>query len=136
MPPARRSATTTTAIAGAGKLSFCADKTAANYKEVNRLRRYLSERARSSRATKTGTCAARTSAALGRLKRARHVALLPYARRSTSAPSSSGRSLPGAPRASGDNAVITGLVLLGGGIAAGAFGSLRGSVAASSSCRC
>ena len=38
--------------------SFCADKTVAiDYKEVNRLRRYLSERAKIEPRRKTGTCA-------------------------------------------------------------------------------
>jgi small subunit ribosomal protein S18 len=38
--------------------AFCADKTAQiDYKEVNRLRRYLSERARIEPRRKTGTCA-------------------------------------------------------------------------------
>ncbi len=39
--------------------SFCADKTVViDYKEVNRLRRYLSERAKIEPRRKTGTCAA------------------------------------------------------------------------------
>jgi ribosomal protein S18 len=41
--------------------SFCADKTVViDYKEVNRLRRYLSERAKIEPRRKTGTCACRS----------------------------------------------------------------------------
>ena len=66
--------------------SFCADKTVViDYKEVNRLRRYLSERAKIEPRRKTGTCAAHQRELAIALKRARHVALLPYAP-STSAP--------------------------------------------------
>jgi small subunit ribosomal protein S18 len=40
--------------------AFCADKTVQiDYKEVNRLRRYLSERAKIEPRRKTGTCAPR-----------------------------------------------------------------------------
>ncbi len=60
--------------------SFCADKaTAIDYKEVNRLRRYLSERAKIEPRRKTGTCAQHQRQLSIALKRARHVALLPYA---------------------------------------------------------
>jgi small subunit ribosomal protein S18 len=60
--------------------AFCADKSAAiDYKEVNRLRRYLSERAKIEPRRKTGTCAEHQRALSIALKRARHVALLPYA---------------------------------------------------------
>src|SRR6188508_364764 len=60
--------------------SFCADKTVSiDYKEVNRLRRYLSERAKIEPRRKTGTCAAHQRELSVALKRARHVALLPYA---------------------------------------------------------
>src|SRR5436853_6183346 len=60
--------------------AFCADKTVViDYKEVNRLRRYLSERAKIEPRRKTGTCAAHQRELAVALKRARHVALLPYA---------------------------------------------------------
>ena len=60
--------------------AFCADKTVLiDYKEVNRLRRYLSERAKIEPRRKTGTCAAHQRELAVALKRARHVALLPYA---------------------------------------------------------
>ena len=50
-----------------------------DYKEVNRLRRYLSERAKIEPRRKTGTCAAHQRELAVALKRARIVALLPYA---------------------------------------------------------
>jgi len=60
--------------------AFCADKTVSiDYKEVNRLRRYLSERAKIEPRRKTGTCAGHQRELAIALKRARHVALLPYA---------------------------------------------------------
>ena len=60
--------------------AFCADKTTLiDYKDVNRLRRYLSERAKIEPRRKTGTCAGHQRELAVALKRARHVALLPYA---------------------------------------------------------
>jgi small subunit ribosomal protein S18 len=60
--------------------ALCADKTVQiDYKEVNRLRRYLSERAKIEPRRKTGTCAGHQRELAVALKRARHVALLPYA---------------------------------------------------------
>jgi small subunit ribosomal protein S18 len=60
--------------------TFCADKTVMiDYKEVNRLRRYLSERAKIEPRRKTGTCANHQRQLAVALKRARIVALLPYA---------------------------------------------------------
>ena len=60
--------------------AFCADKTVLiDYKEVNRLRRYLSERAKIEPRRKTGTCARHQRMLTVALKRARHVALLPVA---------------------------------------------------------
>jgi small subunit ribosomal protein S18 len=60
--------------------AFCADKTSQiDYKEINRLRRYLSERAKIEPRRKTGTCAEHQRQLSTALKRARHVALLPYA---------------------------------------------------------
>lgn len=60
--------------------TFCADKSPAiDYKEVNRLRRFLSERAKIEPRRKTGTCAQHQRELSVALKRARHVALLPYA---------------------------------------------------------
>ena len=46
--------------------AFCADKTVQiDYKEVNRLRRYLSERAKIEPRRKTGTCAEPPARAVG-----------------------------------------------------------------------
>ncbi len=60
--------------------AFCADKSKTiDYKEVNRLRRYVSERAKIEPRRKTGTCAQHQRALAVALKRARHVALLPIA---------------------------------------------------------
>jgi small subunit ribosomal protein S18 len=60
--------------------TFCADKSKTiDYKEVNRLRRFISERAKIEPRRKTGTCAQHQRALAVALKRARHVALLPYA---------------------------------------------------------
>ena len=60
--------------------AFCADKSKSiDYKEVNRLRRYVSERAKIEPRRKTGTCAQHQRALATALKRARHVALLPVA---------------------------------------------------------
>ncbi len=60
--------------------AFCADKAShIDYKEVNRLRRYLSERAKIEPRRKTGTCAEHQRQLSVALKRARQVALLPYA---------------------------------------------------------
>jgi small subunit ribosomal protein S18 len=60
--------------------AFCADKsTHIDYKEVNRLRRYLSERAKIEPRRKTGTCAGHQRELSIALKRARLVALLPNA---------------------------------------------------------
>ena len=59
--------------------AFCADKTVQiDYKEVNRLRRYLSERAKIEPRRKTGTCARHQRALTMAIKRARFVALLPF----------------------------------------------------------
>ncbi|MGH7881851.1 MAG: 30S ribosomal protein S18 [Candidatus Dormibacteraceae bacterium] len=50
-----------------------------DYKEVNRLRRFLSERAKILPRRVTGTCARHQRTLTVALKRARHIALLPYA---------------------------------------------------------
>ena len=72
---------TTSAIAAAARSAPSAPTSRASidYKEVNRLRRYLSERAKIEPRRKTGTCAQHQRALSVALKRARHVALLPYA---------------------------------------------------------
>lgn len=58
---------------------FCADKLpAVDYKDLGRLRTFLSDRARIEPRRKTGTCAPHQRLLNVALKRARHLALLPY----------------------------------------------------------
>jgi small subunit ribosomal protein S18 len=59
--------------------SFCVDKVDhIDYKEPAKLRRYVSDRAKIEPRRKTGTCAKHQRMLTLALKRARHVALLPY----------------------------------------------------------
>lgn len=59
--------------------SFCVDKIdAIDYKEPSKLRRYISDRAKIEPRRKTGTCARHQRMLTMALKRARHVALLPF----------------------------------------------------------
>ncbi len=59
--------------------SFCVDKvTMIDYKDVAKLRRFLSERGKILPRRTTGTCAAHQRQLTTAIKRARHVALLPY----------------------------------------------------------
>ena len=58
---------------------FCVDKVEAiDYKDVARLRRYISERAKILPRRVTGTCARHQRELTVALKRARHLALLPF----------------------------------------------------------
>ena len=58
---------------------FCLDRvTFIDYKEVSRLRRYLSDRGKILPRRMTGTCALHQRALTVALKRSRHIALLPY----------------------------------------------------------
>lgn len=58
---------------------FCADKiTAIDYKDIPRLRKNLSERAKILPRRVTGTCAMHQRQLTVAIKQARHVALLPY----------------------------------------------------------
>ena len=58
---------------------FCVDKVQdIDYKDIPRLRKYLSERAKIEPRRKTGTCARHQRALSTALTRARHMALLPY----------------------------------------------------------
>jgi small subunit ribosomal protein S18 len=58
---------------------FCVDKIDhIDYKDVSRLRRYLSDRAKIEPRRKTGTCAHHQRGLSVALKRARFMALLPY----------------------------------------------------------
>ncbi len=59
--------------------SFCVDKVdAIDYKDVAKLRRYMSERGKILPRRMTGTCAKHQRQLTEAIKRARHVALLPY----------------------------------------------------------
>ena len=59
---------------------FCADKTNAgiDYKDVNKLKRYVSERGKILPRRITGNCAKHQRALTVAIKRARHVSLMPY----------------------------------------------------------
>ena len=59
--------------------SFCVDKVKiVDYKDLGRIRRYISDRTRIEPRRKTGACAKHQRALSIALKRARHLALLPY----------------------------------------------------------
>ena len=58
---------------------FCVDKCESiDYKDVAKLRRYISERAKIRPRRTTGTCAMHQRQLTEAIKRARHLALLPY----------------------------------------------------------
>jgi small subunit ribosomal protein S18 len=58
---------------------FCVDKIkVVDYKDLGRLRRFLSERGKIEPRRKTGTCAAHQRSLNVALKRARHLAMLPF----------------------------------------------------------
>ncbi len=59
--------------------TFCVDKVAhIDFKETAKLRRYLSERGKILPRRTTGTCALHQRQLTTAIKRARHIALLPY----------------------------------------------------------
>ncbi|MGI6031196.1 MAG: 30S ribosomal protein S18 [Eubacteriales bacterium] len=59
--------------------AFCVDKVEhIDYKDVAKLRRYLSERGKIHPRRITGTCAKHQRQLTTAIKRARHIALLPY----------------------------------------------------------
>ncbi len=59
--------------------AFCVDKVETiDYKDIARLRRYMSERGKILPRRVTGTCARHQRALTTAIKRARQVALLPY----------------------------------------------------------
>lgn len=59
--------------------SFCVDKVEhVDYKDTAKLKRYLSERGKILPRRTTGTCAAHQRQLTVAIKRARHIALLPY----------------------------------------------------------
>jgi len=58
---------------------FCSDKVEAiDYKDPAKLERYVSDRGKIEPRRKTGTCAKHQRALARAIKRARHLALLPY----------------------------------------------------------
>ena len=58
---------------------FCAEKNALiDYKDTNKLKRYISERGKILPRRITGNCAKHQRALTVAIKRARHVALIPY----------------------------------------------------------
>lgn len=59
---------------------FCADKnnTGIDYKDVNKLKRYVSERGKILPRRITGNCAKHQRALTAAIKKARHIALMPY----------------------------------------------------------
>lgn len=59
--------------------AFCVDKVSEiDYKDIGRLRRYISDRGKIEPRRRTGTCARHQRILTIALKRARHLALLPY----------------------------------------------------------
>ena len=59
--------------------SFCVDKIEyIDYKDINRLRRFINERGKILPRRTTGTCAAHQRQLTVAIKRARQIALLPY----------------------------------------------------------
>ena len=59
--------------------SFCVDKVETiDYKDVPRLRKFISDRSKILPRRVTGTCAYHQRALTTAIKRARHVALMPY----------------------------------------------------------
>ena len=59
--------------------SFCVDRVnSIDYKDIGRLRKYTSERAKIIPRRVTGTCAKHQRALTIAIKRARHLALMPY----------------------------------------------------------
>ena len=58
---------------------YCADKNAViDYKDVNKLKRYISERGKILPRRITGNCAKHQRALTVEIKRARHLAIMPY----------------------------------------------------------
>ena len=57
---------------------FCVDKVAIDYKDVPRLRKYISDRGKIEPRRRTGVCAKHQRRLALAIKRARYLALLPY----------------------------------------------------------
>jgi len=60
---------------------LCAEKVTIEYKDINRLSRYLSDRGKILGRAKTGVCAKHQRQITRGIKRARHLALLPFSQR-------------------------------------------------------
>ena len=58
--------------------TFCGVEGEVDYKDVARLKKYISERGKILPRRVTGTCATHQRALTTAIKRARHIALLPY----------------------------------------------------------
>ena len=58
--------------------SFCTEKTEIDYKDIPRLRSYISDRGRIEPRRRTGSCAKHQRRLALAIKRARYIALLPY----------------------------------------------------------
>jgi small subunit ribosomal protein S18 len=59
--------------------SFCVDKVEAiDYKDINKLKRYITERGKILPRRITGNCAGHQRQLTTAIKRARHIALLPF----------------------------------------------------------
>ena len=58
--------------------AFCSEKVAIDYKDVSRLRRYVSDRGKIEPRRRTGICAKHQRQLALAIKRARFLALLPY----------------------------------------------------------
>jgi len=58
---------------------FCADKLQIDYKDVSRLQRHISERGKIEPRRRTGVCAKHQRRLAVAIKRARYLALVPYA---------------------------------------------------------
>lgn len=62
-----------------GKCRFCVEKvTDIDYKDVNRLKRYITEKGKIMHSRATGTCAKHQRQLANSVKRARFIAFLPY----------------------------------------------------------
>lgn len=58
--------------------TFCADKVKIDYKDVNRLKRFISDRGKILPRRSTGTCAKHQRELTIAIKRAREMALIPF----------------------------------------------------------
>lgn len=58
--------------------AFCEDKKAIDYKDVNRLRKFVTEKGKIIPSRQTGTCARHQRELTVAIKRARNIALLPF----------------------------------------------------------